>query len=314
MRRKSDNNLTTKRHKKKRKEKIFGFRITDLGALFAIEHTKAALMEIALNEKFDRIKTIKELKKKLKEDLKKYVGWIEKRERDGTLLGRYTKKDLNKIIKTAKKIIAWEPSPPKKDLVSLRAEKESLLALESPIETIIEKIKILMDTNLLISYIIKDEKNHLAAKILVGYLKPQQRYFELYLPNFVLFELVSQFKKYYKFSKVKENINNLLDTINPKNVYTGGIRLDMLEIYERYKLFSRKKISSRLKGNDFIIASEGMISKAMILTCDKQFYKNCRKIYKDTYFISSGNDSDFPKFVKKFEEERRELKTLRIRR
>lgn len=284
-------------------EKEKAIRITDLGAVTAIYMARDTLLHIILVENMYKVRTLSELKEELKRELRRYIIWIEKRERDGTLLGKYTKKELNKLVKMTRQAISWGNVPPKKDLDSLKMEKKELLSLNNQVRPKIKKIKILMDTSFLLSYVLKDQ-NYLAVAALVGYLKPQHQYFDLYIPNFVFFELISKLKKHYRFSKAKEMIDHLFDDINSKNVYVGGIELSMLETYERYKLFSRKKISSILKGNDFMIATEGITSEALILTCDKQFYKNCRKIYKGTYLVVLDNTNDNSKFIKKFEKER----------
>jgi hypothetical protein len=144
--------------------------------------------------------------------------------------------------------------------------------------------------------------------VVVNYLKTQRQFFDLCLSNFVLLELISKLKQKHSFKRARAEFERLIEDIGGGRAALNDGKMTLFEIFDRYERFSRKKLSSSLRGNDFIIATDGILENAMILTCDRKMHQGLKKNYKNAFLITNSNES-YLKFINGFE--RQKNKTLK---
>jgi predicted nucleic acid-binding protein len=283
------------------KDKKLAIRITDKGAIVAVEQTLNAIMFISSILKMQKIKDIEELVGVLKDRLGKFLGWLD-RVPDGTLFAHgITKEHLNNLKKSAREVMSWAVVPTDEDYKQWEKNLKEFEATENKVEEPKEnRVKVLTDTSFLLSYLAESDANSSSARVIVAYLKTQQPYFDLYLPYLVLLELISKLKQKYSFKKARLEFGKLLDEISKSRVALSDGKINLYEIFDRYETFSKKKLSSSLRSNDFMIATDGILANAMILTCDRKMHDGIRKTYQDVYLVTDSNKS-YLNFINNFE-------------
>ncbi|MDA2922525.1 PIN domain-containing protein [Patescibacteria group bacterium AH-259-L07] len=296
-----------KKNKHETKDDIFQIRITDKGAVAAIFQVMNTLILIMSMLSHKKIETVKELVEDLKFQLQKTLKWME-RIPDGSLYKIITKKEVDKIKKDAKEILGWKIVPTEKQYKKhekiLKEYEEVQVQKEERLDS---RVKITFDTSFLLSHISKKEKNYKSTEVIVNYLTTQKKYFDIFLPNLVILEFISKLKqKKYTIRKIKKEFSTLLDNINDSYVELASDKLNLFEIFNRYQKFARKDISTKLKSNDFIIATDSVLAGSIILTCDKEMYKITKKFYNSVFLITPESNS-YLKFLKKFENEKKKL-------
>jgi predicted nucleic acid-binding protein len=282
-------------------DKSLTFRITDKGALEAVLLTTNALMHISSYLSMRRITTVDELVKLLKDQLRKCLGWLD-RVPDGTLFKRgITRKELNHIKKNAKAVLGWNIVPSNDDFEKAEASIKQWEALQQQKEQPVEnRIRILADSSFLLSYLSGSDTNAPSAKVIVAYLKTQRRFFDFCLPNLVLLEVISKLKQKHSFKKARLEFERLLEEICEGRVAISDTHISVFEIFDRYERFSKKRLSSSLRSNDFIIATDGILIKAMVLTCDRKMHEGIKKTYRDAFLITESPKS-YLSFINSFE-------------
>lgn len=148
--------------------------------------------------------------------------------------------------------------------------------VESPYE-----MKIVPDSSWLIAVLDEKDTHHIPATSSLGAILPYKPTF--YIPAIVYLETLSRLIRVNKIpvKKCEQKIDRFLKSIT----YKHSSRLDISQIIEKYKAFSRVKIS-KLHPLDFYIATEGIFLGAKILTCDLRMYHYVRKYYSKIYFMT----------------------------
>lgn len=149
------------------------------------------------------------------------------------------------------------------------------------LETAVPELRILPDSSWLIAILDEKDSHHIAVKSSFGAIIPYKPIF--YIPALVYLEAISRLIRINKFpvKKCVQKIDKFLSKISYKHSRT----LEISQILEKYKTFSRVKIS-RMHPLDFYIATEGVFLDAKILTCDLKMYQYVKKYYKKIYFIT----------------------------
>jgi predicted nucleic acid-binding protein len=294
--------------KSDQKGKKIAIRITDMGAVTSVVQTTDTLIHIFSILRSRKVTEVGKLVEILKGQLRKFVGWLD-RVPDGTLMAKgITRKELKMIKKGAEQVLGWDFAPSDEYYKAIEKHIEQLESLEQQKEQPAEnRINILADTSFLLSYLSESETNAFSAKVIVAYLKTQHRYFDFCLPNLVLLEVISKLKQKYSFKEAREEFDRLIEEICAGRVAVSDGKIGVFDIFSRYEEFSKKKLSSSLRSNDFIIATDGILLKAMILTCDRRMHEGIKKTYRDVFFINDSPKS-YLSFIKSFEK-RKELST-----
>jgi predicted nucleic acid-binding protein len=175
--------------------------------------------------------------------------------------------------------------------MALQAQKDS---------TAEERIGVLRDTSFLASYLSGSEQSSASTKVVVAYLKTQRPYFDLYLPNLVLLELISKLKHRYSFKKARQKFDGLLEEISQSRVAISDGSFTMFHIFDRYEQFAKKKLSARLRSNDFFIATDAILTNAMLVTCDRKMHDAVKKSYQDVYYVTD-KPASYMSFITSFE-------------
>jgi predicted nucleic acid-binding protein len=184
-----------------------------------------------------------------------------------------------------------------KEFEHLQKQKESLEE---------NRIGILTDTSFLLSYITGSDVNTPSTRVVVSFLKTQRSFFDFFLPNLVLLEMISKLKQRHSFKKARAEFDRLIEEICEGRVAVNDGKIGVFEIFERYERFSKKKLSSSLRSNDFIIATDGILAKAMILTCDRKMYEGIKKTYQSVFLITKDPKS-YLNFINSFEKRKTSL-------
>jgi predicted nucleic acid-binding protein len=294
--------------RKSQKDKTFHIRITDRGAIEAVMMTINALCSISSVVSERRLDTVEELVAALKHQLSNCIRWLD-RVPDGTLYQcGFGPKQLKMLKKNARAALDQQVIPSEDDYKKREMMSKQWEVLEKQREEpVANRVKILIDTSFLLSYLSSgSDKNAPSCKMVVSYLKTQRKYFDLCLPNLVVLELISKLKQQYPFKKARAEFDQLLEEISDCRVALNEERMNVFHIFDRYQRFSKKKLSSNLRGNDFIIATDGILLKAMILTCDRRMFEGTKKTYRDVYRITHLPKSYFG-FISAFEKRKESL-------
>lgn len=143
------------------------------------------------------------------------------------------------------------------------------------------ELRIVPDTSWLIAILDENDTHHTPANSSFGAIFPYNPVF--YIPSLVYLETISRLIRVNKIpvQKCELRIEKFLRKIN----YKHSRLLEISEIIQKYKTFSRVKIS-KLHPLDFYIVAEGIILNAKILTCDLRMYYYVKKYYKKIYFLT----------------------------
>jgi predicted nucleic acid-binding protein len=168
---------------------------------------------------------------------------------------------------------------------------EKKLAIEGNNE-----LRIVPDSSWLIAVLDENDTHHISAASSFGALLPYKPIF--YIPALVYLETISRLIRINKIPVVKceQKIDKFFSKIN----YKHSRKLEISEILQKYKTFSRVKLS-KLHPVDFYIVTEGMFLDAKILTCDVKMYLYAQKYYHKIYFMTDkvkGKNSDLASLIK----------------
>ena len=157
---------------------------------------------------------------------------------------------------------------------------------------------ILLDSSFLVALFDNRDPNHAAVEGVFGFMKPHNCKFHipLYVVSEVFSKIVHKDKKVSTAMKsIKEFIKKTSDSV------IIGSTISMEDLFGRYQNLARNKVRL-LQSNDFIIATEGMLLKCTILTCDYEMYQKVKPCYKQIYYVAAKSKKykdDIPKFISK---------------
>ena len=167
------------------------------------------------------------------------------------------------------------------------------------------KLKVYLDTNVIIAYLDERHPFHYEAKVIIDPLKQEECYF--FIHYLCIGEFISSWRK-LKNESVNKIITRFEKFLNLlKHYYRGGQVLHVDTILKNYKEHSRhiKLLSAQL--NDFLIlTAAAKIKNIKIITCDRGMYKAGRRIFRENIyylpFATSKGRSDLSRFIKDMEE------------
>lgn len=157
---------------------------------------------------------------------------------------------------------------------------------------------ILLDSSFILALLNPRDSNYKAVSGLFGFIKPYNCRF--HIPLYVFAEVVS--KRIHEEKKVSNVLKGIGKFLSECGVLTVGGNPSLEEVMNRYKRLARKKIRF-LQSNDFFIATEGILLKSIILTCDHELYEKVKHYYSDIYYVATHSKKykdDVSKFTKRF--------------
>lgn len=161
---------------------------------------------------------------------------------------------------------------------------------------------VLLESSFVLALLNSSDPNHKAVKGIFGFVEPYNCRF--HIPVYVFAELAAKIiQEQRKVSDTLKMIDNFKKELH--GILFTGTNPTLDEIISRYKVLAKKKIRF-LQSNDFYIVTEGIISKAIILTCDHEMYKKVKPYYNDIYYVATHSGkyrNDISKFTKRFIEE-----------
>ncbi len=157
---------------------------------------------------------------------------------------------------------------------------------------------VLLESSFILALLDPRDSNYKAVKSVFGFLEPHNCRF--HIPVYVFAEVVSRIiHKTRTVSNALKTFEKFIDDLH--GVPFVGSNPSLEEIIKRYKNLARKQIRF-LQSNDFFIATEGILSKSLILTCDLGMYEKVKKNYQDIYFVATDSrkyKDDIPRFTRK---------------
>ena len=157
---------------------------------------------------------------------------------------------------------------------------------------------VLLDSSFVLALLDPRDPNYKTVSSVYGFLEPHNCRF--HIPIYVFAEVVARIIS--KSGTVSNALSTIEKFINELHgVPFVGSNPSIEEIVERYKGLARKQIRF-LRSNDFFIATEGILSKSLILTCDAGMYEKVKVNYKDIYFVATDSKKykdDVPKFTRR---------------
>lgn len=158
------------------------------------------------------------------------------------------------------------------------------------------EFRIFPDSSWLIAVIDEADSHHKAALSSLGAMKPYKPIF--YITPIVYLETMSRLIKKRKIAvkKCYDKIQKFLSNIE----YKHKTNLDLAEINQKFKDFSRVKISKNLSSIDFYVVAEGILLDARILTCDVNMHRIATKYYDKIYFLTDkvkDKESDLGRLI-----------------
>lgn len=157
---------------------------------------------------------------------------------------------------------------------------------------------VLLESSFILGLLDPRDTNHKSVKSVFGFLEPHNCRF--HIPAHVFTEVVSKLiQKEKKVSKALKIIEKFLSELHGSLFLGSNPTLE--DIMNRYKGLARKRIRF-LQSNDFVIATEGIFQKSLILTCDSGMYEKVKKYYSDIYFVATDSrkyKDDIPKFTRR---------------
>lgn len=157
---------------------------------------------------------------------------------------------------------------------------------------------VLLESSFILALLDPRDSNHKAVKSVFGFLEPHNCRF--HIPVYVFAEVVSKIiHKNRTVSNAMKMIERFINGLHGAPFMGSNPSLE--EIIKRYRALARKQIRF-LQSNDFFIATEGILSKSLILTCDLGMYEKVKKNYKDIYFVAVNSkkyNDDIPRFARR---------------
>lgn len=187
-------------------------------------------------------------------------------------------------------------------MVSKKPEKKKVRRSKSLEQLTIKQADIgptvLLESSFILALLDPRDLNYKAVKSVFGFLEPHNCRF--HIPVYVFAEVVSKIiHKTRTVSNALKTFEKFIDELH--GVPFIGSNPSLEEIIKRYKGLARKQIRF-LQSNDFFIATEGILSKSLILTCDLGMYEKVKRNYQDIYFVATNSKKykdDVPRFTRK---------------
>ncbi|MCX6718749.1 MAG: hypothetical protein NTY81_04135 [Candidatus Staskawiczbacteria bacterium] len=154
---------------------------------------------------------------------------------------------------------------------------------------------VLLESSFILALLDPRDSNYKSVKSVFGFLEPHKCRF--HIPAYVFIEVVSKLiQKEKKVSTAIKTIDKFLNELH--GILFLGSNPSIEDIMNRYRGLARKRIRF-LQSNDFIIATEGIFYKSLILTCDAGMYEKVKKYYPDIYFVAT-NSKKYKDDISKF--------------
>lgn len=157
---------------------------------------------------------------------------------------------------------------------------------------------VLLESSFILALLDPREMNYKPVKSVFGSLEPYNCRF--HIPAYVFTEVLSKLvQKEKRVSSALKIIEKFLSELH--GVLFFGSNPSLEDIMNRYRGLARKKIRF-LQSNDFVIATDGIFYKSLILTCDSGICEKVKKYYPDVYFIATNSKKykdDIPRFTKR---------------
>lgn len=157
---------------------------------------------------------------------------------------------------------------------------------------------VLLESSFILGLLDPRDANHRSVKSVFGFLDPHNCRF--HIPAHVFTEVVSKLiQKEKKVSSALKIFEKFLNELHGSLFLGSNPTLE--DIMNRYRGLARKRIRF-LQSNDFVIATEGIFQKSLILTCDSGMYEKVKKYYPDIYFVATDAKKykdDIPKFTRR---------------
>lgn len=155
---------------------------------------------------------------------------------------------------------------------------------------------VLLESSFILALLDSRDANYKSVKSVFGFLEPHKCRF--HIPAHVFTEVVSKLvQKEKKVSSALRTIEKFLNELH--GILFLGSNPSLEDIMDRYRGLARKRIRF-LQSNDFVIATEGIFHKSLIITCDLGMYEKVKRYYSDIYFVASNSKkykNDIPKFT-----------------
>jgi len=181
----------------------------------------------------------------------------------------------------------------------IRKKKQKIKSTE---HLTIKKVEIgptvLLESSYILALFDPRDTNHKPVKSVFRFLEPHRCRF--HIPASVFTEVLS------KLIQKQKTVSSALRTIEKFLSELPGIQFlgsnpSIEDIMTRYRGLARKRIRF-LQSNDFVIATEGIFYKSLILTCDSGMYEKVKRYYPDIYFVATNSKKykdDIPKFTRR---------------
>ena len=158
---------------------------------------------------------------------------------------------------------------------------------------------VLLDSSFVIAFLDKRDANYDSVKGVFGFIAQYRCRFNI--PLYVFAEVISRFiQRTGTVSGALKITDSFLQGLS--GVLIAGSNPTLSEITARYKKLARMKIRF-LQSNDFFIATEGMLSGSLILTCDYDMYTRVKRYHSDIFFVAQKSKkykNDIPEFIERF--------------
>ena len=121
-----------------------------------------------------------------------------------------------------------------------------------------------VDTNVLVSAIVKEDVNHEKARLIL------ERMEKWYIPGIVFHELVWFFKSQELSPKIAESVLN-------------NEKAEFVPVLEEDVYFSLRNAKNLRDYNDYLILSISIRKKKMLISFDTELRRNCRRFKVKIY-------------------------------
>lgn len=167
---------------------------------------------------------------------------------------------------------------------------------KEPVSSIVaskDKLKVILDTNVIFAYLNPKDEHHFEAESVVSGFITKKTYF--FIPHIILGEFIAH-KDRINGKKISiRKALNFFDKFTSKLQFlSGGPGIDSQRILKAYRKHSRHRKVVECGFSDFMILTMGEeIENIRIITCDKKMCKLGKTIFKDRIYYLPNNSKDF---------------------
>ncbi len=147
-----------------------------------------------------------------------------------------------------------------------------------------DKLKLYLDTNILIAYLDKSHKFNYEAASIIEPLKDRECWF--FVNTIVVGEFIDQWRKLKKVS-INNSIHTLINFMDNvlKHCLRGGSPINLDHVFSSYKKHSKHTKLLKVPFNDFLILNEAeSIKNIKVITCDHGMFSAGKNILKKNIY------------------------------